>query len=108
MDFGAFVNFFGKRDGLVHISQMTWERGANPKDPVALNDDDLIAQQFTACHVDELPCPDVSERFVRLRACYSQHGKNHKNSNQALQHRISSRVKHSNGLTDEFRLKTEE
>ncbi len=32
MDFGAFVNFFGKRDGLVHISQMTWERGANPKD----------------------------------------------------------------------------
>ncbi|MGB0409967.1 MAG: polyribonucleotide nucleotidyltransferase [Pikeienuella sp.] len=34
MDFGAFVNFFGKRDGLVHISQMTWERGANPKDMV--------------------------------------------------------------------------
>ena len=34
MDFGAFVNFFGKRDGLVHISQMTWERGANPKDLV--------------------------------------------------------------------------
>ncbi|MEM6622876.1 MAG: polyribonucleotide nucleotidyltransferase [Pseudomonadota bacterium] len=34
MDFGAFVNYFGKRDGLVHISQMTWERGANPKDLV--------------------------------------------------------------------------
>jgi polyribonucleotide nucleotidyltransferase len=34
MDFGAFVNFFGKRDGLVHISQMTNERGANPKDIV--------------------------------------------------------------------------
>ena len=34
MDFGAFVNFFGKRDGLVHITQMTWERGANPKDIV--------------------------------------------------------------------------
>ena len=34
MDFGAFVNFFGKRDGLVHISQMTWDRGANPKDLV--------------------------------------------------------------------------
>jgi polyribonucleotide nucleotidyltransferase len=34
MDFGAFVNFFGKRDGLVHISQMTFERGANPKDLV--------------------------------------------------------------------------
>ncbi len=34
MDFGAFVNFFGKRDGLVHISQMTWERGAKPSDLV--------------------------------------------------------------------------
>jgi polyribonucleotide nucleotidyltransferase len=35
MDFGAFVNFFGKRDGLVHISQMTWERGKTPKDIVS-------------------------------------------------------------------------
>ena len=26
MDFGAFVNFFGKRDGLVHISQLSEER----------------------------------------------------------------------------------
>ena len=26
MDFGAFVNFFGKRDGLVHISQLKNER----------------------------------------------------------------------------------
>ncbi len=34
MDFGAFVNFFGKRDGLVHISEMTWERGSSPKDLV--------------------------------------------------------------------------
>ncbi|MEM6421223.1 MAG: polyribonucleotide nucleotidyltransferase [Pseudomonadota bacterium] len=34
MDFGAFVNYFGARDGLVHISQMTWERGANPKELV--------------------------------------------------------------------------
>ncbi|HUF86944.1 MAG TPA: polyribonucleotide nucleotidyltransferase [Thermohalobaculum sp.] len=34
MDFGAFVNFFGKRDGLVHVSQMTDQRGANPKDIV--------------------------------------------------------------------------
>jgi polyribonucleotide nucleotidyltransferase len=34
MDFGAFVNFFGKRDGLVHVSQMTSERGANPRDMI--------------------------------------------------------------------------
>jgi polyribonucleotide nucleotidyltransferase len=34
MDFGAFVNYFGARDGLVHVSQMSWERGASPKDLV--------------------------------------------------------------------------
>lgn len=26
MDFGAFVNFFGAKDGLVHISQLTNDR----------------------------------------------------------------------------------
>ena len=35
MDFGAFVNFFGKRDGLVHVSQMANERVSHPKDVVA-------------------------------------------------------------------------
>jgi len=34
MDFGAFVNFFGKRDGLVHVSQMSAERVGHPKDVV--------------------------------------------------------------------------
>ena len=32
MDFGAFVNFFGKRDGLVHVSQLSSERVSHPKD----------------------------------------------------------------------------
>ncbi|MFO1105654.1 MAG: polyribonucleotide nucleotidyltransferase [Amaricoccus sp.] len=32
MDFGAFVNFFGKRDGLVHVSQLSNERIGHPKD----------------------------------------------------------------------------
>jgi polyribonucleotide nucleotidyltransferase len=32
MDFGAFVNFFGKRDGLVHVSQMAKERVNHPSD----------------------------------------------------------------------------
>ncbi len=32
MDFGAFVNFFGKRDGLVHVSQIAEERIGHPKD----------------------------------------------------------------------------
>jgi polyribonucleotide nucleotidyltransferase len=35
MDFGAFVNFFGKRDGLVHVSQMSNERVSHPKDIVS-------------------------------------------------------------------------
>jgi len=32
MDFGAFVNFFGKRDGLVHVSQIANERVNHPND----------------------------------------------------------------------------
>jgi polyribonucleotide nucleotidyltransferase len=35
MDFGAFVNFFGKRDGLVHVSQIALERVNHPKDILA-------------------------------------------------------------------------
>jgi polyribonucleotide nucleotidyltransferase len=34
MDFGAFVNFFGKRDGLVHVSQMSSGRVSHPKEVV--------------------------------------------------------------------------
>jgi polyribonucleotide nucleotidyltransferase len=34
MDFGAFVNFFGKRDGLVHVSQLSSERVSHPKEVV--------------------------------------------------------------------------
>ena len=32
VDFGAFVNFFGKRDGLVHVSQIARERLKHPSD----------------------------------------------------------------------------
>ncbi len=32
MDFGAFVNFFGSKDGLVHVSQIANKRIASPKD----------------------------------------------------------------------------
>jgi polyribonucleotide nucleotidyltransferase len=34
MDFGAFVNFFGKRDGLVHVSEIAPRRIAHPKEVV--------------------------------------------------------------------------
>jgi polyribonucleotide nucleotidyltransferase len=32
VDFGAFVNFFGKRDGLVHVSQIAAKRLNHPSD----------------------------------------------------------------------------
>jgi polyribonucleotide nucleotidyltransferase len=32
MDFGAFVNFFGKRDGLVHVSQISAQRLKHPNE----------------------------------------------------------------------------
>ncbi len=34
MDFGAFVNFFGARDGLVHISELAKERVGSVGDVV--------------------------------------------------------------------------
>ena len=37
-DFGAFVNFFGAKDGLVHVSQMAQERVKHPKDVVSEGD----------------------------------------------------------------------
>ncbi|MEJ1159636.1 polyribonucleotide nucleotidyltransferase [Prosthecomicrobium sp. N25] len=38
MEFGAFVNFFGSRDGLVHISQLAPKKVANVKDVVKEGD----------------------------------------------------------------------
>jgi polyribonucleotide nucleotidyltransferase len=38
MDFGAFVNFFGSRDGLVHISQLAKGRVGKTTDVVKEGD----------------------------------------------------------------------
>jgi polyribonucleotide nucleotidyltransferase len=38
MEFGAFVNFFGSKDGLVHISQLAPRKVANVKDVVKEGD----------------------------------------------------------------------
>ena len=35
VDFGAFVNFFGAKDGLVHVSQISNERVSKPSDVLA-------------------------------------------------------------------------
>ena len=40
MEFGAFVNFFGKKDGLVHISQLSAERVDKVTDVV--NEGDIV------------------------------------------------------------------
>ncbi|MEC9251137.1 MAG: polyribonucleotide nucleotidyltransferase [Pseudomonadota bacterium] len=42
MDFGAFVNFFGPKDGLVHVSQMKNERVKHPSDVVAEGDEVFV------------------------------------------------------------------
>ena len=39
MDFGAFVNFFGARDGLVHISQLSNQRAEKTTDVVKEGDE---------------------------------------------------------------------
>ena len=39
LDFGAFVNFFGPKDGLVHISQLSKERAENVTDFVKEGDE---------------------------------------------------------------------
>jgi polyribonucleotide nucleotidyltransferase len=38
MEFGAFVNFFGSKDGLVHISQLATRKVANVKDVIKEGD----------------------------------------------------------------------
>ncbi len=38
-DFGAFVNFFGSKDGLVHISEMSSERVEKVSDVVKEGDE---------------------------------------------------------------------
>jgi len=38
MEFGAFVNFFGAKDGLVHVSQLARERVEKPGDVVKEGD----------------------------------------------------------------------
>ena len=44
MDFGAFVNFFGKKDGLVHISQLSTERVKKVTDVVS--EGDIVKVKF--------------------------------------------------------------
>ncbi len=62
VDFGAFVNFFGKKDGLVHVSMMKAERVGHPSDVVSEGDtvkvklmgfDDRGKVRLSMKHVDQ-------------------------------------------------------
>jgi len=44
MDFGAFVNFFGAKDGLVHISQISKDKVGKVSD--VLNEGDEVKVKF--------------------------------------------------------------
>jgi len=60
MDFGAFVNFFGPRDGLVHISQLTQGRPEKTTDVV--NEGDKVKVKLIG--VDDRGKVKLSMRLV--------------------------------------------
>jgi polyribonucleotide nucleotidyltransferase len=47
MDFGAFVNYFGTKEGLLHVSEMSDKRVENVTDVV--NEGDIVKVKFLGC-----------------------------------------------------------
>ncbi len=77
VDFGAFVNFFGAKDGLVHVSQMALERVANPADVVSegqevkvkfLGLDDRGKTKLSMKVVDQETGEDLTDKINAERA----------------------------------------
>jgi len=77
MDFGAFVNFFGPRDGLVHVSELAASRVANPKDVVKegqtvkvklLGFDDRGKVRLSMKQVDQETGEDLSKKAAPAKA----------------------------------------
>ncbi|HVV28173.1 MAG TPA: polyribonucleotide nucleotidyltransferase [Rhizomicrobium sp.] len=71
MDFGAFVNFFGPKDGLVHVSELAAQRVAKPSDVVKegqavkvklLGFDDRGKVRLSMKQVDQTTGEDISGR----------------------------------------------
>ena len=71
MDFGAFVNFLGSRDGLVHISELAPQRVKQTSDVVAVGDavkvkvlgvDDRGKVKLSMKAVDQKTGEDVSQK----------------------------------------------
>jgi polyribonucleotide nucleotidyltransferase len=74
MDFGAFVNFMGSRDGLVHISELAPHRVGQTSDIVKVGDvvkvkllgfDDRGKVKLSMKRVDQATGNDISEQFER-------------------------------------------
>jgi polyribonucleotide nucleotidyltransferase len=77
VDFGAFVNFFGAKDGLVHVSQISLERVANPTDVLSegqevkvkfLGMDDRGKTKLSMKVVDQTTGEDITDKINAERA----------------------------------------
>jgi polyribonucleotide nucleotidyltransferase len=77
VDFGAFVNFFGAKDGLVHVSQIALERVANPADVLSegqevkvkfLGFDDRGKTKLSMKIVDQATGEDLTDKINAERA----------------------------------------
>ncbi|MBI2248788.1 MAG: polyribonucleotide nucleotidyltransferase, partial [Brevundimonas diminuta] len=77
VDFGAFVNFFGAKDGLVHVSQIALERVANPADVLSegqevkvkfLGFDDRGKTKLSMKVVDQETGEDITDKINAERA----------------------------------------
>jgi len=77
MDFGAFVNFFGPKDGLVHVSELAAGRVASPKDVVKegqavkvklLGFDDRGKVRLSMKQVDQTTGEDIGKKPASAEA----------------------------------------
>jgi polyribonucleotide nucleotidyltransferase len=77
MDFGAFVNFFGPKDGLVHVSELAAGRVAKPSDVVKegqavkvklLGFDDRGKVRLSMKQVDQTTGEDISKKKADAEA----------------------------------------
>jgi polyribonucleotide nucleotidyltransferase len=76
MDFGAFVNFMGSKDGLVHISELAPRRVEKTADVVKMGDtvkvkligfDDRGKVKLSMRRVDQATGADISDQFDKKR-----------------------------------------
>ncbi len=77
MDFGAFVNFFGPKDGLVHVSELAASRVAKPSDVVKegqavkvklLGFDDRGKVRLSMKQVDQTTGEDIGKKRAEAEA----------------------------------------